>query len=188
MLADSVLSNLPAHIAAAIPDVAGRHAQVIEETLAQLVQSDPVTGALVARLGQIEQGAGSQRISVNGNHNVVVTAGRDIRGVNIHALPDTRPQKDAQAAAVGAKGQEANSLLESRRLRQILAGRLDDGELRTLCFDLGIDYDDLPGEGKANKARELIAYLERRGLVPELVRVGRQMRPDIPWNASPDVS
>jgi hypothetical protein len=48
------------------------------------------------------------------------------------------------------------------RLRQILATRFSESELRTLCFDLGIDYDDLPGQEKASKARELIAYLERR--------------------------
>ena len=28
-------------------------------------------------------------------------------------------------------------------------------ELRTLCFELGADYDNLPGEGKKGKARPL---------------------------------
>ena len=67
------------------------------------------------------------------------------------------------------------------RLRQTLTGRFDVGELRTLCFDLGVDYDDLPGQGKASKARELIRYLERRGRIPDLVTVGGQMRPDVSW-------
>ena len=35
------------------------------------------------------------------------------------------------------------------KLRQILDARFDEGELRTLCFDLGVDYDGLPGEGTA---------------------------------------
>ena len=48
-------------------------------------------------------------------------------------------------------------------LRQILAERFNEGELRTLCFDLGIDYENLPGQGKADKARELVAYFQRRG-------------------------
>jgi hypothetical protein len=55
------------------------------------------------------------------------------------------------------------------RLRQILAERFDEGELRTLCFDLGIEYDDLPGKGRADKARELVAYLERRDRIPDLI-------------------
>jgi hypothetical protein len=67
------------------------------------------------------------------------------------------------------------------RLRQTLATRLDDSELRTLCFDLGIDYADLPGEGRADKARELIAYLDRRDRIPDLLSVGHQLRPDILW-------
>ena len=44
------------------------------------------------------------------------------------------------------------------RLRQILSYRFDVGELQTLCFELGVDYDDLPGSGKADKARELVEY------------------------------
>jgi len=67
------------------------------------------------------------------------------------------------------------------KLRQILATRFDEGELRTLCFDLGINYDDLPGQGNANKARELIAYLDRHGRISELVSVGKQLRPDVAW-------
>ena len=48
--------------------------------------------------------------------------------------------------------------------------------------DLGIDYDDLPGEGKAAKARELIEYLDRRDRIRQLVIVGRELRPDISWS------
>jgi tetratricopeptide (TPR) repeat protein len=66
-------------------------------------------------------------------------------------------------------------------LRQILTDRFDEEELRTLCFDLGVDYDNLPGRGKAAKARELAAYFERRKQIPECVEVGKQLRPDILW-------
>jgi len=67
------------------------------------------------------------------------------------------------------------------KLRQILATRFDEEELRTLCFDLGINYDDLPGQGNANKARELIAYLDRHDRISELVSIGKQLRPDVAW-------
>ena len=49
-------------------------------------------------------------------------------------------------------------------------------------FDLAIRYDDLPGEGAADKARELVAYLDRRGRIPQLIRIGKRQRPDIPWD------
>lgn len=67
-------------------------------------------------------------------------------------------------------------------LRQILAERFDEEGLRTLCFDLDVDYDDLPAHGKAGKARELIKHLERHGRVLELVEAGRGLRLDIPWD------
>ena len=68
------------------------------------------------------------------------------------------------------------------KLRQILAARFDEGEMRTLCFDLGIQYDALPGAGTENKARELIAYFDRHRRIPDLINTGQRIRPDIPWD------
>lgn len=48
------------------------------------------------------------------------------------------------------------------KLRQILTSRLDESELQTLCFDLGVNYDDLPGEVLSDKARELILKMGRQ--------------------------
>ncbi len=67
------------------------------------------------------------------------------------------------------------------QLRLILAERFDEEEFRTLCFDLGIDYDELRGEGQAAKARELVAYFERRQQVDKIIQAGRLQRPDIAW-------
>jgi hypothetical protein len=67
------------------------------------------------------------------------------------------------------------------KLRELLTNHFDDEELRTLCFDLGIDYDDLRGEGKASKARELVTYLERRGRIDDLVEIGKRVRPRLEW-------
>lgn len=68
------------------------------------------------------------------------------------------------------------------KLHRTLSNRFREGDLRTLCFTLGVDYDDLPGEGKSDKARELIVYLEHRDRIPELVETGKQLRPDISWD------
>jgi hypothetical protein len=67
-------------------------------------------------------------------------------------------------------------------LRLVFTTRFSEGELRTLCFDLKVDYDSLPGEAKADKARELVAYYERRDSIHELIKVGRHNRPDIHWD------
>jgi hypothetical protein len=64
-------------------------------------------------------------------------------------------------------------------LREFLVNHFDDSELRTLCFDLGVDYDELRGESKADKARELIAYFERRGQMHYLTGTCVMLRPDV---------
>ncbi|MCA9978354.1 MAG: tetratricopeptide repeat protein, partial [Anaerolineales bacterium] len=42
-----------------------------------------------------------------------------------------------------------------------------------------MDYEMLPGQGKGGKARELVAYLDRRNRLTELVENLRHLRPDI---------
>jgi hypothetical protein len=101
----------------------------------------------------------------------------------------TESDWDAALASV----QERETVLEPgatkqrylTRLRQVLATHFDEDELRTLCFDLEIDYDDLAARGKANKARELVEHLERRDLIPDLVRIGKQFRPQVCWDDTP---
>ena len=66
-------------------------------------------------------------------------------------------------------------------LHKFLVNHFNEGELQTLSFELDVDYDDLPGDGKANKARELVTYLERRNRTSELVTKIEEKRPDIPF-------
>lgn len=66
------------------------------------------------------------------------------------------------------------------QLRQSLLDHFSEEELRTLCFDLGIDYDDLPASGRAAKARELVSHLDRRGRIPEFVAHCAKLRPQFP--------
>jgi len=64
-------------------------------------------------------------------------------------------------------------------LRQALVKHFDLEELRTLCFDLSVDYDSLPGEGKEGKARELVAHVQRRGELESLILAVRRERGNI---------
>lgn len=68
------------------------------------------------------------------------------------------------------------------RLRKNLTQYFSDGELRDLAFDLGVDYESLPGQGKADKARELVAHLERRGRLDELREQLQRLRPGMSRN------
>jgi hypothetical protein len=69
--------------------------------------------------------------------------------------------------------------INNRKLRQILEARFSVGELKTLCQDLAIDYENIPGETKADRARELVSYYERRGDIDPLRAAIRASRPDI---------
>ena len=47
--------------------------------------------------------------------------------------------------------------------------RLSLDEVRTLVFELGLDYDELAGETKSGKLRELLLYLRRQEQLPRLL-------------------
>jgi len=67
------------------------------------------------------------------------------------------------------------------QLRQNLIDHFSDGELRDLCFDLGVDYENLPGQTKADKARELLSDLDHRGRIPELIQHCSMLRSNVAW-------
>jgi formylglycine-generating enzyme required for sulfatase activity len=84
---------------------------------------------------------------------------------------------------------ERNIVKDHRvQLKQLLSERFEEEELRTLSFNMDIDYDNLPGRGKAAKARELVVYLERRDRLSLLVETGKKLRPDITWPDDPDAT
>lgn len=55
-------------------------------------------------------------------------------------------------------------------------------EMRLLCFDLGLNYDELQGETKQAKAVSFIRTVERRGLYTELITELQKDRPGIKWS------
>jgi hypothetical protein len=62
-------------------------------------------------------------------------------------------------------------------LRDALNRYYDETELRTLCFDLAIDYESLGGRGKAGNAQALVAYVQRLGRIDEVAAYVRRTRP-----------
>ncbi len=87
-------------------------------------------------------------------------------------------------AAPVLTGQRDDAAAQRRyltRLRKLLAAHFSDEELRALYFDLGIDYADLPGKTKIIKAMELVADLDRKNRLSELVEMAGEMRPNLDW-------
>ncbi len=90
--------------------------------------------------------------------------------------PEKRPPGEAVAVSFSLNkgGREAP---DPRQLQSQLTRLFNAEELRTLCFELNVDYDDLAGESKSGKARELVTYLNRRGRLAELPTLISKLRP-----------
>jgi hypothetical protein len=84
-----------------------------------------------------------------------------------HGPVTVGPQPTPSAPAPTTTPPDADQS-ELVRLHQVLSTRFDQEELRTLCFKLGVAYDDLRGEGRDAKARELVGYMHRRGELDRL--------------------
>ncbi|MCL4264794.1 MAG: DUF4011 domain-containing protein [Anaerolineae bacterium] len=68
------------------------------------------------------------------------------------------------------------------KLISVFNQRFDLEDLREFCLYLDIDYENLPGDTKQRKARELALYFYRRENISRLIQVGKQHRLDIDWD------
>lgn len=67
------------------------------------------------------------------------------------------------------------------RLWQVLDEHFTFDELHNLCFALGIDFENIPGDGKKSKARGIVIYCRNRATMEQLVSMVRQERPNLGW-------
>lgn len=89
---------------------------------------------------------------------------------------------------------EALVLTELGRIRRIVDGleqlilarlihnlecTFDDEELRTLCFNLSVNYDDLQGPGRSAHIRGLVGFCFRHGRIGELIDEFQRLRPGL---------
>ena len=61
------------------------------------------------------------------------------------------------------------ALPPAAQLRILISDSFDQEELHTLCFDLDVDYESLPGEGKVARVRAMIEHFARRKRMIELI-------------------
>jgi PAS domain-containing protein len=66
-------------------------------------------------------------------------------------------------------------------LHQQLTAAFDESELQDLCLDLGLDYESLHAQGKANKAWELLEMMARHGRLSNLIAHCAQVHPHLNW-------
>lgn len=71
------------------------------------------------------------------------------------------------------------SPIDLRKLLRALNDSFDMNELEELCFDLQIDFDNLPGNTKKQKAINLIQHFGRRNRINVLVVAFQECRPEV---------
>lgn len=54
-------------------------------------------------------------------------------------------------------------------------------ELKLLCEDLSLDYENLPGETRLGKALSLVQYVQRHSHLAELIGTCSRQRPRVEW-------
>ena len=140
-----------------------------------------------------EQAGTNASITTNGAGNGQIAVGATViqigtvNGGQIHLQPAAPPagnqpvdgnragsDRVAKDATLSPPAADQEELV---MLRQALSSLFDQGELRDLAFDLAVDYDDLPGAAKKDKARELVAFCRRRGRLAELKLAIEERRP-----------
>ncbi|MCP5095145.1 MAG: AAA family ATPase [Chloroflexi bacterium] len=76
-----------------------------------------------------------------------------------------------------ANGTNGNHVIpEPGTLRQILLHHFTVEELRNLCFDMDLDFEELPGREKGSKARSIVEYWRNRRELEKLVAAIRRER------------
>jgi hypothetical protein len=70
----------------------------------------------------------------------------------------------------------------SAELHRILRTYFTEDDLIALCFDLRVDYEELPGNNKARKVIELIRHFARADRIVELIDECQRHRPNVEWD------
>lgn len=65
-----------------------------------------------------------------------------------------------------------------------MAASFNLDEVRQICFDLDVNYEELPAASLSGKCRELYLFMERRGDLGRLVAVCQTERPDENWTVT----
>jgi vacuolar-type H+-ATPase subunit C/Vma6 len=71
--------------------------------------------------------------------------------------------------------------LASNSLADQIAYHLSQSEFKTLCFDLGIDYDDLPGTNDGQRTENLISVLTGQQQMGNLLNYLNREHPTVSW-------
>ena len=67
------------------------------------------------------------------------------------------------------------------QLRRQMAESFSLDDVRSLCFDLNVNFDELPHAGLTPKVRDLILLMKQNGRLAELLTAVAKARPHVEW-------
>jgi hypothetical protein len=67
------------------------------------------------------------------------------------------------------------------RVVKLMNDCLDMNEVRDLCYDLQVDFENLLGERKIDKIKALVGLFYRQNLLDVLINWLHGIRPDVDW-------
>ena len=74
-------------------------------------------------------------------------------------------------------------LVNRAQLRLKLEKKFSDSELKAMCFDLEIEYENVAGNTREARTRELLLLVERNGRMAEFIACCKAERPAVDWDS-----
>ncbi len=102
----------------------------------------------------------------------------EAKGISHHYDPVNDVELDVKQLLDGI---ETPALRRERQVQEGLLKAYNLDGLRQLCFDLNVDYEDLSGQTKSAKTRELVQLMGRNGRLDELEETLKQQRPGMAY-------
>jgi hypothetical protein len=72
--------------------------------------------------------------------------------------------------------------IDKGKLLELITKHFNLVELKKICFDLGITYEELSGNTRTERSIELIDFCERTGRLQELIEELQSDRPHVDWS------
>jgi hypothetical protein len=123
--------------------------------------------------GAVAQGAGATAVGERGVHITGNVSGNITTG-DSNAIDSNAARNPSNAPFSTLSPLEEN-------LRRLISEHFNIEELKNLCQDMNITYENLSGEGREGKTRELIDYCRRHGRTDTLIAECKRRRPGLSW-------
>jgi Effector-associated domain 7 len=151
---------------------------------AQLTAALKAAGIAMPSVSQTATGDGNVQIVGDGN-SVTSNVSTGNTGINIQG--STVNGDVVHGDKVGTQINNYNTAPElssinnaqARALVPLLNDYFSNSDIDSLCFELGIDDEQLRGQTKDEKARSLVKYVEQRGRLADLKQLMRVARPNL---------